>query len=771
MGARSCPEDASSQSGGGVRFGSDMTSRAGKSVSTEANAHGIRFHRASSQEKSDAIQAFGGQRVLQAATTTVLGWDYKAKRSVAASVPTNQAFGGANAPRLEAYDPAGAYAFATSTQASRAATLLQEGIEARNKTWLGRGTVRTFTAGTTFELTDSPLDALGSLGQGDAKAQADRRFLLTSVIHAGINNLPRELSEKIAHGQDDHKTALLAPWVSAEVRAQTAATGYGNAFEAIRASVPWRPALTNDAGQRLNPKPTAAGPLTATVVGADGNASPSGAEQIHTDRLGRIRIRHDFQQSGEGSTWVRVLQRYAGAGMGAQFIPRIGQQVLVGFIDADIDRPLVLGALFDGRGEGGVAATPGGKAGQTDTAVFGQSSDHQPSAQGNLSGGNAPPWHGASPGGAGQRNAAALSGWKTREFGGQGFNQLVFDDSDQQLRAQLATTQFASQLNLGHLIHQADNHRGSFRGLGFELRTDAHGTIRAKQGLLLSSYAAHPTEAAGDNAAGIALAGQLKALGQTFSNAARTHQTVQLAGQLGSFKAGQAALSDKEAPLAALHTALKGMVSQDSVDAAIGDAAQKNTATGQDKLPHSTDPIVALSAKAGWLLSAGQDIQMAAGETITLAAGQDMSWAVGGASRIHTGQAIGVLAGAVGAGDKAAGKGLTLIAGKGDIEVQAQADKLQIAAKQDVTVQSASAHIDWAAAKRIVLATAGGANITLEAGNISVMCPGTITVRASVKSFVGPESTPYGLPLLPQSICVECMLKAARSGAPFSALQ
>ena len=85
VGAGSCPEDASSKSSNGPR-------------------HGIRFHRASSQETSDAIQAFGGQRVLQAATTTVLGWDYKAKRSVAASVPTNHAFGGANAPRLEAYD-------------------------------------------------------------------------------------------------------------------------------------------------------------------------------------------------------------------------------------------------------------------------------------------------------------------------------------------------------------------------------------------------------------------------------------------------------------------------------------------------------------------------------------------------------------------------------------------------------------------------------------------------------------------------------------------
>jgi type VI secretion system secreted protein VgrG len=509
-------------------------------------------------------------------------------------------------------------------------------------------------------------------------------------------------------------------------------------------------------------------PLTATVVGADG--STSGAEQIHTDRLGRIRIRHDFQKSGESSTWVRVLQRYAGAGMGQQFIPRIGQQVLVGFIDQDIDRPLVIASLYTGRGEAGTPATPAGRDGQTDTTAFTHSSDHQPSAQGNLAGGNAPAWHGASADQAGQRNAAALSGWKTQEFGagsesGAGFNHLVFDDTDSQLRTQLASTQHASQLNLGHLIHQADNHRGSFRGLGFELRTDAYGAIRARQGVLITSYGTQPSEAAGDNAAGIALAGQLKTLGQSFSNAAKTHQTVQLAGTIGSFKAGQSALSDKESPLHALHTSLKGMVANASADQAQADASNKTTTTAEDKVPHTTDPVIAISAKAGLAMAAGQDIQMSAGETIMLGAGQDMNTAVGGSQRIHSGQAIGVLAGAVAPGSEAAGKGLTLIAGKGDIELQAQADKLQIAAKNDVTVQSANAHIDWAAAKRIVLATAGGANITIEGGNITVMCPGKITVRAASKSFIGPEQQSYPLPSLPNQVCLECLLKARQSGS------
>ena len=392
-------------------------------------------------------------------------------------------------------------------------------------------------------------------------------------------------------------------------------------------------------------------------------------------------------------------------------------------------------------------------------------------AQGNLVGGHSPPWHGASAQAleaGGQRNAAALSGWKTQEFNGAGFNQLVFDDSDQQLRVQLASTQHATQLNLGHLIHQADNHRGSFRGLGFELRTDAYGVVRAKQGLLISTFGTSQAEPAGDNAAGIALAGQLKTLGQAFSQAAGMHQTVTFAGHVGSFKAGQSALSGTEAPLAALHTALKGMVSETGEAEAAGDAGRKNTATEQGKVPHTTDPVIAISAKAGLAVAAGQDIQLAAGETITLAAGQDMNWAVGGASRIHSGQAIGVLAGAVGAGDQAAGKGITLIAGKGDIEVQAQADQLQIAAKQDVTIQSANAHIDWAAAKRIVMSVAGGASITLEGGNITVLCPGTMTIKAQVKSFVGPEKASYALPTLPQQVCVECLLKARASGSPFA---
>ena len=108
-----------------------------------------------------------------------------------------------------------------------------------------------------------------------------------------------------------------------------------------------------------------------------------------------------------------------------------------------------------------------------------------------------------------------------------------------------------------------------------------------------------------------------------------------------------------------------------------------------------------------------------------------------------------------------------MIAGKGDIEVQAQADKMQIAAKLDVTIQSANAHIDWAAAKRIVMSVNGGASITLEGGNITVMCPGTMTVRAGLKSFVGAEVAQYQLPIMPRNVCVECLAKRAMQRSAF----
>jgi uncharacterized protein involved in type VI secretion and phage assembly len=735
------PEDPSSEAEGGIRY------------------HGVR-----SVERQDTVQALKAQRRIHASLATVLSYDYKARQIVAASTPSRHQ-NGAKLPALESYDAPGQYAYANRAQAQRYADLQMQAKEARSLLWRGRSTVRTLRAGTRITVLGAPLQLLG-----DSPA-----FTILRVTSVGVNNMPPparqalaelfgpipELLQEIVRGDESDDFALAI--------AHARETGYANCFEAIEADVPWRAQLPGSDG-RSHPKPTASGAQSAIVIGADGSDSPNGADELYCDRLGRVRIRFHWQDSGDAACWVRVAQRSAGGGMGSQFLPRIGQEVLVQFLENDIDRPIIIGALYNGQGEGGVAPTPGGHGdAESQASRFGPAHDHAPSAQGNVVGGNSPLWHGASGDSAGHRNGGAQWGVRSKEFGGSGYNQLLFDDTDAQGRVQLKSSHAASELNLGHLIHAAENFRGSFRGLGAELRTDAYGAVRAGAGLLVTSYKASHGAAmrdpAGDNGAGIAMLKQAAALAETFSSAAVTHQTVGLGAHLGAAKANASGLDDKAAPLKAMLTTASGMVGRDSLDAAVADANEKKTAPGDDKVPHPTDAIIAIAAKDGFGANAGQSLQLANGETVTLMSGRDTQFVTGGQMRVHTGQAIGVLGGAVNAGE--GGIGLQLIAAKDAIDIQAQADELKVQARDEVNVISANAHIDWAAAKSITLSTGGGANITIAGGNITVQCPGKITIYAGKKSFLGPTTQPYSLPALPIAICVECLMKARNAGSPF----
>ena len=86
------------------------------------------------------------------------------------------------------------------------------------------------------------------------------------------------------------------------------------------------------------------GTQTALVVG------PAG-EEIWTDELGRVRVQFDWDRLGEhnekSSCWVRVAQVWAGAQWGAIHIPRIGQEVIVDFLDGDPDRPIITGRAYN----------------------------------------------------------------------------------------------------------------------------------------------------------------------------------------------------------------------------------------------------------------------------------------------------------------------------------------------------------------------------------------------------------------------------------------
>jgi Rhs element Vgr protein len=758
-----CEQDAG---GPGLVLFADSTALAAVPEDASSAAAGaVRYHGVRSSESSDTVQALVARRRLHASLTTVLSYDYKGKQLVAASSPTHSRQG-SKLPALESYDVPGHYAYANREQARRHADLQMQGQEARSALWHGRSTVRTLRAGTRLTISGTPL----------SRFRQDAAFTVLRVTSVGVNNMPPPAQHALAElfGPIPELLEEMAPRDVPDdfalAIAQARETGYANCFDGIPSDVPWRPApAPADGDSRQRVRPTAHGTQSAIVIGADGNDQPNGADEIYCDRLGRVRIRFHWQDSGQASCWVRVAQRSAGGGMGSQFLPRIGQEVLVQFLENDIDRPIIVGALYNGQGDGGIAPTPGGIRVAEPKTPFDRAHDHAASAQGNLAGGNSPVWHGASGDSAGHRNGAAQWGIRSKEFGGSGYNQLLFDDTDGQGRVQLRCTHAATELNLGHLIHAADNYRGSFRGLGAELRTDAYGTVRAGAGLLITSYkikhSAAARDAAGEVAGAMAMLAQAAKLADTFSSAAQTHQTVALSGHLGASKANASVLDDKSAPLKAMLTSVSGMVGKDSLDAAQADAAAKNTGAGDGRLPHFTDPLIAIAASGGFGANAGQSLQLANGETVTVMSGQDTQFVTGGQMRVHSGQAIGVLGGAVKAGE--GGIGLQLITAKDAIDIQAQADELKVQARDEINVISANAHIDWAAAKRISLSTAGGANITIEGGNITVQCPGKIKVHAGKKSFTGPEKLSYKLPILPQSVCIECLAKRAVQRSAF----
>jgi type VI secretion system secreted protein VgrG len=115
---------------------------------------------------------------------------------------------------------------------------------------------------------------------------------------------------------------------------------YNNFFFCLPGQTPFRP-------RRKTVKPMIASSQTAIVTGPE-------AEEIHTDKYGRVKVkfhwdrRTDKHKDGNMSCWIRVAQNQAGAGWGALHIPRVGQEVIVNFVDGDPDRPIITGCVYHG---------------------------------------------------------------------------------------------------------------------------------------------------------------------------------------------------------------------------------------------------------------------------------------------------------------------------------------------------------------------------------------------------------------------------------------
>ena len=96
--------------------------------------------------------------------------------------------------------------------------------------------------------------------------------------------------------------------------------------------------------RRVTPQPIVKGPQTAVVTGPPG-------EEIHTDEHGQIKVQFHWDREGQyddnTSCWMRVSQVHAGQGWGAMDIPRVGEEVIVDFLEGDPDRPLVTGRVYN----------------------------------------------------------------------------------------------------------------------------------------------------------------------------------------------------------------------------------------------------------------------------------------------------------------------------------------------------------------------------------------------------------------------------------------
>lgn len=221
--------------------------------------------------------------------------DYDFKSASPVSASTTAILGVAEFHKYEIYDyPGGTEAKGTLDGLTQ---VRMEEEEAQYNEVFGQSTCTTFVPGAKFKFGKHPF-----------KDEVGKGYLLTSVRHSAVDE---------SHIMDG-RTA-----------------DYSNTFHCIPDGVLYRPL-------RSTPKALVRGPQTAVVVGPEG-------EEIHTDEHGRIRVRFHWDRKGAQSCWARVAQSWAGKGWGSIFIPRIGMEVVVDFLEGDPDRPLVVGCVYNGK--------------------------------------------------------------------------------------------------------------------------------------------------------------------------------------------------------------------------------------------------------------------------------------------------------------------------------------------------------------------------------------------------------------------------------------
>lgn len=260
----------------------------------------IRYHGASAVETEDSITEWSGARHFQPSALSLKTFNYKYPRD-SNWVHLKSINEQGDVGELEVFQYEGLYGYPNLEAGDAKARHRLEAMEVQGKVFDGKSTCRAMEPGHTFELTQH-------YDHDDGQPE-DRHFLLLAVDHYGHNNYSNQ-----------------------------GGAGYSNTFTCIRRKIPFRPSLDT-------PRGVISGPQTAIVTGPRG-------EEIFTDELGRVKVKFHWDRNGtsddRSSCWVRVAQAAASGGFGSIQIPRVGDEVIVAFLDGNPDRPLIIGSLYNG---------------------------------------------------------------------------------------------------------------------------------------------------------------------------------------------------------------------------------------------------------------------------------------------------------------------------------------------------------------------------------------------------------------------------------------
>lgn len=250
----------------------------------------------------DTIQVWENQQELHPGRVALKDFNFEdPTNALVVSAKTTDSIGGNGA--LEVFDyHCGDYGVAND--GSRRARLRIEAEESAAVRIRGRSTARAMVAGHRFTL--------------EKHFRSDwngKQYVLTSVSH----QLSQPSSLQTGEASD--------------------AVTYSNDFTCVPASLPFRPPLSTD-------KPTISGPQTAIVVGPQG-------EEIYVDKYGRIKVQFHWDRKGakdeHSSCWIRVSRAWASKMWGQVAHPRIGDEVIVEFLEGDPDQPIVTGCVYNAQ--------------------------------------------------------------------------------------------------------------------------------------------------------------------------------------------------------------------------------------------------------------------------------------------------------------------------------------------------------------------------------------------------------------------------------------